>query len=88
VRAGFTILPSGAEVHFISADSYMSVQMIDCASGRPLHEYVTRSGDDFCHTDYWLSAGRYQTVRLRLLLGLPVGTARLRRDTLDFRGRH
>src|SRR5262249_6441297 len=38
VRAGFARLPSGEEALFISAESYMSVQLIECASGQTLHE--------------------------------------------------
>ncbi|HEX5502966.1 MAG TPA: hypothetical protein VFW96_10105, partial [Thermomicrobiales bacterium] len=47
VRANFGVLPGGEEVLFISAESYMSVQLVDCASGRLLHEYRTRSPGDF-----------------------------------------
>ena len=56
VRAGFGVLPTGAEVLFLSAESYMSVQMVACASGQVLHEYRARDSWDFCHTDYTLSA--------------------------------
>ena len=56
VRASFAVLPSSEEALFISADNYMSVQLVDCASGRPLNEYVARGPWDFCHTGYQLSA--------------------------------
>lgn len=51
----FETLPDGMEILFLSAPSYMGVQMIDCASGRLLHSFVPRSGWDFCHVSYQLS---------------------------------
>jgi hypothetical protein len=55
VRASFGVLPTGTEVLFLSAESYMSVQMVECASGQLLHEYEVQH-EAFCHTDYTLSA--------------------------------
>jgi hypothetical protein len=56
VRGGFACLPSGEDVLFISAESYMSVQMVACASGRTLQTYTTQMSWDFCHTAYALTA--------------------------------
>ena len=54
-HAGFTTLPSGEDVLFIAAPSYMGLQMIDCASGETMHAYEPGSGFDFCHTNFELS---------------------------------
>jgi len=55
-RATFDVLPSGEEVLFLSAPSYMSVQMVDCRSGQAVRAYAVQSNWDFCHTHYSLSA--------------------------------
>lgn len=54
-RAAFAELPTGEEVLFLSAVSYMGIQMIDCATGAVRKEYVPGSDIDFCHTDYILT---------------------------------
>lgn len=55
-HASFTRLPTGEEVLFVSAPSYMGIQMIACGSGHALHRFSPTSGFDFCHVAYELSA--------------------------------
>ena len=55
-HASFTRLPTGDEVLFVSAPSYMGIQMIDCASGRVRRRYEPTTNLDFCHVSYELSA--------------------------------
>jgi hypothetical protein len=56
MRVAFVRLPSVEEALVLSAESYMSVQLVACASGQTLHSYTTQSGWDFCHTNYALTA--------------------------------
>ena len=70
VRASFDLLPTGAEVLFLSAESYMSVQVVTCASGQVLHEYRN-------HEEHGLLPHRLRPLRgrppahgLRVHLGL------------------
>jgi hypothetical protein len=72
VRAGFSVLPGGQEVLFVSAESYMSVQMVDCASGRVLHEYRAME-ESFCHTDYALTPDARRLIAFGCWWAFPYG---------------
>jgi hypothetical protein len=71
VRGGFAYLPTGEEVLFISAESYMSVQMVACASGQTLHAFTAQNSWDFCHTDYALTAGATRLLAFGCIWAAP-----------------
>jgi hypothetical protein len=55
-RASFVRGPRGEDLLFLSAPSYMSVALIDCASATTVHRFEPSTGFDFCHVSYELSA--------------------------------
>jgi hypothetical protein len=71
VRSVFAMLPSGQEVLFIAADSYMSLQMVDCASGKTLHEYEAKGSGDFCHVAFELAPGGRRLIATGCYWGGP-----------------
>lgn len=56
-RPCFARLADGREVLFVAAQGYMSVQMIDPATGDALAGYDERASHDFCHVDFRLARG-------------------------------
>jgi hypothetical protein len=70
VRASFCVLPTGEQVLFISAPSYMGVQIVACGSGQLLHEYQPER-EAFCHTDYALSADSRRLITFGCFWAVP-----------------
>ena len=57
VRADFARAPTGHDVVFVSAESEMGIQMIDCETGAVLNSFDPGNSNQFCHTNYQLMSG-------------------------------